>query len=99
MAKLPHLVRLLLLLRDPRRVEIRKRRCPEVSPRERALGRASHVGPGSRTIAGRVGEGRGLGERLRSPWILGCAELRRAAIQTGRITPPADHPQFSRGLM
>src|SRR5918997_3213060 len=89
MAELPHLARLLLLLRDPRSVEIGQRRGSEISPRERTLGSVGHVGPGTRTIAGSVGQGRGLAEALGPQWILCRAELRRAAIQPGRVAPPA----------
>jgi hypothetical protein len=98
-AELPHLARLLLLLGDPCRIEIGQRRRPEVSPRERPIGRAGHVGPGSRAIAGGIGEGRGRGQALGAQRIVGRAELRRAAIQPGRVAVAACGGQLDRGLV
>src|SRR6478672_7964683 len=72
MPVLPHLPRILLLLRDPRGIHVRERRRAQVSPRERLTRRRRHVGPGGRAIPCRVLERRGLLEAPEAERIIGA---------------------------
>src|SRR5215212_3340657 len=74
--KLPDLIRVLLLLRNPRGIEVRQCRRAQVSSREGVPGGSSQIFPGCRTVAGRVGERRGLIQAPEPERILRTPKLR-----------------------
>ena len=66
---------------------------------QRMVGRQCQVAPSGRVVAGGVDQGRGLGKAPEAERVLRRPQLRRAAVQTGRVPIPVRRHEPLRRLV